>query len=128
LVSIKLLGGAVGSFSAGFFAQKFGRLRTLLFNNIFFVMGGFLFFIAPNPHVMYLARFCVGFGAGLGSAIVPVYISELTPIKARGAFGAMNELVIISGVLTAQALGLFLATPLLWRYLLAFTIGSLLTI
>jgi MFS family permease len=114
----------MGSFSAGLLAQKIGRLRTLMYNNIFFVMGGFLFFIASNPYVMYLARFCVGFGAGLGSAIVPMYISELTPIKARGAFGAMNELVIISGVLTAQALGLFLAKPLLWRYLLAFTIGN----
>jgi len=39
---------------------------------------------------------------GLSSGLVPLYIGEISPVKYRGAMGALHQLAIVIGILLSQ--------------------------
>lgn len=75
--------------------------------------------IAPSLWVLILGRLIIGFGAGLGLCVTPVYLNELSPPKIRGRVGVLNQLAVVLGILLTQGVGLLLAASGLWRYVLA---------
>nr|KJB08388.1 hypothetical protein B456_001G081100 [Gossypium raimondii] len=71
---------------------------------------------AQTVQTMIIGRFLAGIGIGISSAIVPLYISEISPTEIRGALGSINQLFICIGILAALVAGLPLAgNPLWWR-------------
>ncbi|KAG6392616.1 hypothetical protein SASPL_146840 [Salvia splendens] len=65
---------------------------------------------------MIIGRLLAGIGIGVSSAIVPLYISEISPTEIRGTLGSVNQLFICIGILAALVAGLPLAgNPLWWR-------------
>lgn len=112
------LGGLLGALSAGPFGAKYGRLRTMLYNTAFFMLGPILEALAPNIGVMTVGRFISGLGAGAAVVIVPLYISETAPPKSKGFFGAFTQIMTNVGILIAQVLGYFLSKGSLWRIIL----------
>lgn len=112
------LGGLIGALSAGPFGAKFGRLRTMLFNTVFFTIGPILEALAPNIGTMTLGRFISGLGAGAAVVIVPLYISETAPPRSKGFFGAFTQIMTNVGILITQVLGYFLSKGSLWRIIL----------
>lgn len=112
------LGGLIGALSAGPFGAKYGRLRTMLYNTAFFILGPILEALAPNIGTMTLGRFISGLGAGAAVVIVPLYISETAPPKSKGFFGAFTQIMTNVGILIAQVLGYFLSKGSLWRIIL----------
>ncbi|KAK3017091.1 hypothetical protein RJ639_007665 [Escallonia herrerae] len=71
---------------------------------------------AQSVQTMILGRFLAGIGIGISSAIVPLYISEISPTEIRGTLGSINQLFICVGILAALVAGLPLAgNPLWWR-------------
>lgn len=99
-------------------AARFGRKRSLLWNNTLFIAGGLCLAAAPNFELLCLGRLLVGLGAGIGSVVVPIYISELSPKEIRGTMGGMNQLSIVIGVLVTQCIGIYMSTPDRWRIFL----------
>ncbi|KAJ7518339.1 hypothetical protein O6H91_21G064600 [Diphasiastrum complanatum] len=63
---------------------------------------------------MIIGRLLVGIGIGISSAIVPLYISEISPTDIRGALGSVNQLFICVGILAALVAGLPLAGNTIW--------------
>ncbi|KAL6007533.1 hypothetical protein ACLOJK_033031 [Asimina triloba] len=71
---------------------------------------------ATSVETMIIGRLLAGIGIGISSAIVPLYISEVSPTEIRGALGSVNQLFICIGILAALVAGLPLAgNPLWWR-------------
>ncbi|KAA3474592.1 plastidic glucose transporter 4 isoform X1 [Gossypium australe] len=65
---------------------------------------------------MIIGRLLAGIGIGITSAIVPLYISEISPTDIRGALGSVNQLFICIGILAALVAGLPLSrSPVWWR-------------
>ncbi|AQK92241.1 Retrovirus-related Pol polyprotein LINE-1 [Zea mays] len=62
---------------------------------------------------LYMGRLLEGFGVGVISYVVPVYIAEISPQNMRGALGAVNPLSATFGVMFVYVLGLFFP----WRLL-----------
>ncbi|PPR81592.1 hypothetical protein GOBAR_AA39125 [Gossypium barbadense] len=111
-----LAGATVGSFTGGTLADKFGRTRTFQLDAIPLIIGAFLTATAQTVQTMIIGRFLAGIGIGISSAIVPLYISEISPTEIRGALGSINQLFICIGILAALVAGLPLAgNPLWWR-------------
>ncbi|EXC20499.1 Plastidic glucose transporter 4 [Morus notabilis] len=111
-----LAGATVGSFTGGALADKFGRTRTFQLDAIPLAIGAFLCATAQNVQTMIIGRLLAGIGIGISSAIVPLYISEISPTEIRGALGSVNQLFICIGILAALIAGLPLAgNPLWWR-------------
>ncbi|KAG6494411.1 hypothetical protein ZIOFF_049436 [Zingiber officinale] len=116
VVSIALAGATIGSFTGGALADKFGRTRTFQLNAIPLAIGAFISAIAQDVRTMIIGRLLTGIGIGISSAIVPLYISEISPTEIRGALGSVNQLFICIGILVALVAGLPLAgNPLWWR-------------
>lgn len=45
---------------------------------------------------------------GLSSGLVPLYIGEISPVKYRGAMGALHQLAIVIGILISQVSATFI--------------------
>ncbi|MBA0832300.1 hypothetical protein Goarm_016700, partial [Gossypium armourianum] len=101
-----LAAAAVGSFTGGALADKFGRTRTFQLDAIPLIIGAVLTAIAQNVQTMIIGRLLAGIGIGITSAIVPLYISEISPTDIRGALGSVNQLFICIGILAALVAGL----------------------
>ncbi|XP_042407644.1 plastidic glucose transporter 4-like [Zingiber officinale] len=116
VVSITLAGATIGSFTGGALADKFGRTRSFQLDAIPLAIGAFLSAIAQDVRTMIIGRLLAGIGIGISSAIVPLYISEISPTEIRGALGSINQLFICIGILVALVAGLPLSgNPLWWR-------------
>ncbi|KAK7316181.1 hypothetical protein VNO77_34989 [Canavalia gladiata] len=116
IVSTSLAGATVGSFTGGALADKFGRTRTFQLDAIPLAIGAFLCATAQSVQTMIIGRLLAGIGIGVTSAIVPLYISEISPTEIRGALGSVNQLFICIGILLALVAGLPLAgNPIWWR-------------
>ncbi|XP_042557458.1 solute carrier family 2, facilitated glucose transporter member 3 [Dipodomys spectabilis] len=126
-VAIFSVGGMIGSFSVGLFVNRFGRRNSMLMVNLLSVVGGGLMGfcrLAESVEMLILGRLVIGVFCGLCTGFVPMYIGEVSPTALRGAFGTLNQLGIVVGILVAQILGLdiLLGSDDLWPVLLGFTI------
>ena len=72
---------------------------------------------------MAIGRVIVGMVAGIGSGIVPIYFSEISPTRVRGAVSTVHQLGITLGILLSQLLSTpslhLLGSKTLWRWLFA---------
>uniref|UniRef100_A0A2P2M5R2 Major facilitator superfamily (MFS) profile domain-containing protein n=1 Tax=Rhizophora mucronata TaxID=61149 RepID=A0A2P2M5R2_RHIMU len=116
VVSTLLAGATVGSFAGGALADKFGRTKTFQLDAIPLTVGAILTATAQSVQTMIIGRLLAGIGIGISSAIVPLYISEISPTEVRGTLGSVNQLFICIGILLALVAGLPLAgNPIWWR-------------
>lgn len=102
MVSIALLGCAVGAFVGGRLADRYGRKRVMVIASIMFAIGsvGTAF---PFGLVAFMFwRLVGGFGIGLASMICPMYISEVAPAHLRGRLSSLFQFAIVTGILTTQ--------------------------
>ncbi|XP_015727424.1 solute carrier family 2, facilitated glucose transporter member 3 [Coturnix japonica] len=126
-VAIFSVGGMIGSFSVGLFVNRFGRRNSMLLVNVLAFIGGALMALSKyskSVEMLIIGRFVIGLFCGLCTGFVPMYISEVSPTGLRGAFGTLNQLGIVIGILVAQIFGLkeILGTEALWPLLLGLTI------
>ncbi|XP_037370289.1 solute carrier family 2, facilitated glucose transporter member 3 isoform X2 [Talpa occidentalis] len=126
-VAIFSVGGMVGSFSVGLFVNRFGRRNSMLIVNLLAITGGCLMGfckLAQSAEMLIIGRLIIGLFCGLCTGFVPMYIGEVSPTALRGAFGTLNQLGIVVGILVAQIFGLkgILGTEDLWPVLLGLTI------
>ncbi|MCO5605893.1 hypothetical protein L7F22_060079 [Adiantum nelumboides] len=116
VVSSTLAGATIGSFTGGALADRFGCTRTFQLDSVPLIIGALLSATAQSVQAMIAGRFLVGLGIGVSSALVPLYISEISPTEIRGALGSVNQLFICIGILAALVAGLPLASnPSWWR-------------
>lgn len=77
----------------------------MLLVNVLAFTGGLLMAFskaAKAVEMLILGRFIIGVFCGLCTGFVPMYISEVSPTSVRGAFGTLNQLGIVVGILVAQ--------------------------
>ncbi|CAD5115645.1 DgyrCDS4601 [Dimorphilus gyrociliatus] len=127
IVSIWAIGGMIGGVNAGYFADKLGRKKGLLLNNILTFLAVILFGfskLALSYEMLIVGRFIAGIQCGISTGIAPLYLSEVAPLKLRGAAGTLNQLAIVFGVLISQIIGMdfILGTDKLWPILLSFPV------
>lgn len=110
-MSSALFGCLIGSASAGYFTDKYGRKIPLLFSAFLFVFtsigtGAFNSFTS-----FMIFRILGGIAIGIASNVSPVYIAEISPFHMRGKLVAINQLTIALGVLGAQLTNMLIAEP-----------------
>eukprot|EP00249_Psilotum_nudum_P015586 c25412_g1_i1 orf=504-2216(-) len=107
-----MLGSAVSGKLSDFLGRK-GALMVAVIPNFF---GWIAIALARDALVLYFGRLLVGFGVGVISFTVPVYIAEISPMHLRGSLGSVNHLSVTVGILVAYLIGIFLQ----WRIIAAF--------
>jgi SP family sugar:H+ symporter-like MFS transporter len=119
-VSSMLIGCAIGAFSAGRLADKFGRRLILLVAAIFFIVSAWGSGVADTSFEFVIYRILGGLAVGAASVMTPAYISEIAPARYRGTLSTLQQVAIIFGLFSAFVSNYFLAnsaggsTALFW--------------
>ncbi|KAF9678306.1 hypothetical protein SADUNF_Sadunf07G0021200 [Salix dunnii] len=77
------------------------------------IIGWLSISFAVDSSFLFMGRLLEGFGVGIISYTVPVYIAEIAPQDMRGSLGSVNQLSVTIGILLSYLLGLFVN----WRVL-----------
>ncbi|KAF7507372.1 hypothetical protein GJ744_010689 [Endocarpon pusillum] len=112
------VGGLVGALIAGPAATKYGRLVTMRFATIAFILGSVAEALASNTSAMSDGRFVSGIGAGAATVVCPIYVAEISPLEKRGLYGAFTQIMVNVGILATLLLGYFLSHGNYWRFIL----------
>ncbi|KAI8126934.1 facilitated glucose transporter member 1, Solute carrier family 2 [Lucilia cuprina] len=127
IVSVFLVGGAIGSLGGAGAANKFGRKGCFLISGLLFAIGAILFFfcrMANSVEMLILGRLLVGLASGLTTATLPMYLTEIAPLVLRGTLGVFCAVGVTGGVVVGQVFSLrnIFGTAELWHYALSFYI------
>ncbi len=101
VVAIALLGCALGAWSGGRLADRWGRTRVMVFGAVLFFVSSILSAIAWSAFDLAIWRFMAGVGIGIASVIAPAYIAEIAPARLRGRMGSLQQLAITIGIFAA---------------------------
>ncbi|XP_023518625.1 inositol transporter 4-like [Cucurbita pepo subsp. pepo] len=119
IVSMAVAGAIVGAAIGGWMNDKFGRKKAILVADVVFFVGAIVMAVAPFPSFIIVGRLIVGFGVGMASMTAPLYISEASPARIRGALVSTNGLLITGGQFLSYLINLaFTKTKLTWRLML----------
>jgi SP family arabinose:H+ symporter-like MFS transporter len=120
-VSIVLVGCMIGAAVAGTLSDRLGRRRFMLISAVFFFISAVGCAIPQNLAQFLAFRWIGGLAIGAASIVCPLYISEISPPRIRGALVSLNQLAIVTGILVAYFINWALvgAGPANWRWMFA---------
>lgn len=110
-ISSALIGCIIGGGVSGYFSSILGRKKSLIVAAFLFFISAlgsafpeFLFFEKGKAtmgllYMFNFYRIIGGIGVGMASAIVPMYIGEISPATIRGRLVSLNQFAIIFGML-----------------------------
>src|SRR4051812_48604448 len=123
VVSVLLLGAIAGASNAGKVADRIGRRATLGLVGVIFTVGIAIAALANGYAMMLVGRVVMGLGVGGVSALVPTYLSEISPAQIRGRMLTLNQLLITIGLLVAYLVSAIFSSSGDWRAM--FWVGAI---
>ncbi|KAL1369702.1 hypothetical protein HN51_000071 [Arachis hypogaea] len=107
------VGAMIGATASGHIAEYLGRKGALIVAAVPNIIGWLTISVANDSSLLFIGRLLTGFGVGIISYVVPVYIAEVSPRDMRGSLGSVNQLTITIGIMLAYLAALFVK----WRML-----------
>ncbi|XP_047164351.1 probable inositol transporter 2 [Vigna umbellata] len=119
IVSTAIAGAIIGAAVGGWMNDRFGRRKSILLADTLFLVGSVIMAAASSPAILIVGRVFVGLGVGMASMASPLYISETSPTRVRGALVALNSFLITGGQFLSYLINLaFTKAPGTWRWML----------
>ncbi|TFK74135.1 MFS general substrate transporter [Pluteus cervinus] len=100
----------------GKLSDIFGRKPCLLFAYSVFAIGSFLCGIAPTMNTLIVARALAGVGGGGMTTVVTIIVSDVVPLRQRGMWQGVLNIIFALGAASGAPLGGFLADNIGWRW------------
>jgi putative MFS transporter len=122
MISAGYLGQLVGALLFSWVAQRFGRIRALVWSVLILSIMSLACAFAWDYQSLLVFRTLQGVGLGGEVPVAAVYISEITRAKGRGRFVLLYELIFPIGLVAAGLLGRWVVPNLGWHYM--FLIGA----
>ncbi|WP_207438943.1 sugar porter family MFS transporter [Bacillus sp. SD075] len=135
IVSFLLLGALPAIVLSTSLSKVLGRKSLLIGAGITFIAGSIGCAFATNVSVLIASRFILGIGCGIANMCSLIYLVELAPPKIRGLIGALYQLSVNVGILSAYIVGASFSASGSWRIMLGigiipaaiFTFGMLIS-
>ena len=113
-----LIGAVIGALGSGRLSDIMGRKRMIIVNALIFTVGAVGCAYANSVELLVIMRIAIGIAIGITSYVVPMYISEISPARSRGALVTLNQLMITIGILLSYITDYWLSDdndPASWR-------------
>ncbi|KAL1832514.1 hypothetical protein ACET3Z_002165 [Daucus carota] len=111
--SLVTIGAMIAAFTSGRIADFIGRKGAMRMSAAFCIAGWLAIYLSMGALSLDIGRFLTGYGIGIISYVVPVYIAEIAPSNLRGGLTTLNQLMICTGSSIAFVIG----TIITWRNL-----------
>ncbi|XP_054787459.1 sugar transporter ERD6-like 16 [Prosopis cineraria] len=111
--SLVTIGAMLGAITSGRITDIIGRKGAMRMSTGFCIAGWLAVFFSKCSSFLDMGRLFTGFGIGVISYVVPVYIAEIAPKNLRGGLATTNQLMIVIGASVSFLLGSVIA----WRAL-----------
>lgn len=111
--SILNIGAMIGASISGGAADLLGRKGAMWMSSAICIAGWLMIYLSMGCLSLDFGRFITGFGIGVLSYVVPVYIAEITPTHLRGTLLLVHQISIAMGLLVAYLVGAYVS----WRTL-----------
>ena len=115
-----LVGAVLGALGSGRITDIVGRKKVIIATSLIFAVGSLLTGAAPSMMFLAISRVILGIAIGISSFAVPLYISEISPAKYRGALVSSFQLMITIGIVASYFSDLAFAdelNPFSWRWM-----------
>ncbi|KAI9386458.1 hypothetical protein POPTR_010G026500v4 [Populus trichocarpa] len=109
--SILTIGAMLGAITSGRIADFIGRKGAMRMSACFCITGWLAVFFSRGPFSLDVGRILTGYGIGVFSYVVPIFIAEIAPKNLRGGLTTLNQLMIVTGSSTAFLIG----SVITWR-------------
>ncbi|XP_011011018.1 PREDICTED: sugar transporter ERD6-like 16 [Populus euphratica] len=109
--SILTIGAMFGAITSGRIADFIGRKGAMRLSACFCITGWLAVFFSGGPFSLDVGRILTGYGIGVFSYVVPIFIAEIAPKNLRGGLTTLNQLMIVTGSSTAFLIG----SVITWR-------------
>ncbi|CAK8543430.1 unnamed protein product [Lathyrus sativus] len=111
--SILTFGAMIGAITSGPIADFVGRKGAMRVSSAFCIVGWLVIYFSKGPVPLDIGRLATGYGMGVFSYVVPVFIAEIAPKERRGVLTTLNQFMIVIGGSSSFIFG----TILSWRTL-----------
>ncbi|ETN39258.1 uncharacterized protein HMPREF1541_05481 [Cyphellophora europaea CBS 101466] len=101
---------------SGKLTDIFSRRWGLVFSNVFFAVGTLICGLAPSAEAVIAGRVIAGVGGGGLTCITTFVTSDLVPLRRRGVWQGVGNLVFGMGMGLGGVFGGFCADKLSWRW------------
>lgn len=118
LITIVLIGGLIGGLCAGYFSEKIGRKKTIIYSLLGFLIGGLITTFSINIEMFMLGRLVMGLGLGSVFLVGSIYVIEISPIETRGRNGTINQLFMPFGLVVGFWLAYLITNNLTNRFII----------
>lgn len=111
--SLLTIGAMVGAVTSGRIADFIGRKWAMRLSVCFCTAGWLAIYFARGAMTLDIGRLFSGYGIGVISYVVPIFIAEIAPKELRGGLTTLNQLLIVAGSSVTFLLGSIIS----WRAL-----------
>lgn len=111
-----LVGNAATQPLSGKLSDIYGRKAGLIFASTFFSIGTLMCAAAPSPSVIIAGRIVAGIGGGCINTMSTFVASDLIPLRRRGTWQGIANLVFGSGMGLGGFFGGLMADTIGWRW------------
>lgn len=115
-----LFGAIIGAGVSGRLTDILGRKKVILSAAVIFCGGALYTGMASGFLSLFIGRIFLGIAVGTASFSVPLYLSEISPTKMRGALVTLNQLMIATGGKVSYLSDFLIANdadPYCWRWM-----------
>lgn len=106
IVSIAMLGAFIACLLAGPICDKYGRKPVIIAADILFTIGSIMMAFTPTIQLLVVGRLLIGFGIGMSSIVIPIYLAEISPDELRGTVVGVNSAFIPLGQFLSSLIAL----------------------
>lgn len=100
----------------GKLSDIFGRKSCLLVAYCIFALGGLLCGLSRNMTELIVSRAIAGIGAGGMATVVSIIMSDVVPLRYRGTWQGVLNIIFASGSAVGAPLGGFFVDTIGWRW------------
>ncbi|HUB96225.1 MAG TPA: MFS transporter [Stellaceae bacterium] len=123
LISIGFGGQLIGSICAGWIAERWGRLQTMIVTLLIFTLGSLACAFARDYDSMWWIRLVQGIGLGGEVPLMAAYVNEFAKAEGRGRFSLGIQCLFAIGLTIVAFVGLWVVPHWGWQWM--FILGAL---